>query len=288
MKLVSFQASDGPAIGLLRADGVINLSNAAPHLPRGMKQLLEEHGANLAVAVQPKYNVTPLPLEEIEFLPVVPNPNKIICIGRNYAAHAREGGAEPLEYPDIFIRVSTSLTAHNKPIVRPLCSEALDYEAELVFIIGVETRHALEEDALNAIAGYSIFNEGSVRDYQRKATQWTPGKNFNKTGSFGPALVTPDVLPEGMFNARVQTRLNGVTMQDANTRNLIFPVRRLVSLLSEIMTLEPGDVVVSGTPEGVGHARRPPVWMKAGDYVEVEIEGLGILGNTIEDEVWKL
>ena len=284
MKLVSFQASDGPAVGLLHANGVINLSSAAPHLPRSMKQLLVEHGTNLTATIQKTYNVAPIPLEKIDLLPVVPDPNKIICIGRNYAAHAREGGAEPLKYPDIFMRVSTSLTAHNKSIVRPKCSEALDYEAELVFIIGVETRHASEEDALGAIAGYSIFNEGSIRDYQRKATQWTPGKNFNKTGAFGPALVTPDVLPEGMCSARIQTRLNGVSMQDSNTKNLIFPVRRLISILSEIMTLEPGDIVVSGTPEGVGHARRPPVWMRAGDCVEVEIEGLGVLSNTIEDE----
>ena len=284
MKLVSFQASDGPAVGLLHADGVIDLSSAAPHLPRSMKQLLVKHGANLTATVQKTYNVAPLPLEKIDFLPVVPDPNKIICIGRNYAAHAREGGAKPLEYPDIFMRVATSLTAHNKSIIRPKCSVALDYEAELVFIIGVETRHASEENALDAIAGYSIFNEGSIRDYQRKATQWTPGKNFDKTGAFGPALVTTDVLPKGMCNARIQTRLNGVTMQDSNTKNLIFPIGRLVSILSEIMTLEPGDVVVSGTPEGVGHARRPPVWMKAGDHVEVEIEGLGVLSNTVEDE----
>ena len=129
-----------------------------------------------------------------------------------------------------------------------------------------------------------MFNEGSIRNYQRKATQWTPGKNFDKTGAFGPALVTPDGLPEAMHGVRIQTRLNGETMQDASTSDLIFPVRRLVAILSEIMTLEPGDVVATGTPEGVGHARRPPVWMKAGDYVEVEIAGLGVLANTIVDE----
>jgi len=284
MKFVSFLTSDGPRVGLLTPEGVVDLSQAAPGLPRSMKKLLVKYGTDLSAAVRTKREVAPVPLDKVDLLPVLPDPNKIICIGRNYAAHAREGGAEPLEYPDIFMRVATSLVAHNKPIIRPQCSETLDYEAELVFVIGQKTRHATEENALDAIAGYSMFNEGSIRDYQRKATQWTPGKNFDKTGAFGPALVTPDGLPEAMHGVRIQTRLNGETMQDASTSDLIFPVRRLVAILSEIMTLEPGDVVVTGTPEGVGHARRPPVWMKAGDYVEVEIAGLGVLANTIVDE----
>ena len=284
MKFVSFLTSDGPAVGLLTPEGVVDLSQAAPRLPRSMKELLVKYGTDLSAVVRTKRDVAPVPLDKVDLLPVLPDPNKIICIGRNYAAHAREGGAEPLEYPDIFMRAATSLVAHNKPIIRPLCSETLDYEAELVFVIGQKTRHATEENALAAIAGYSMFNEGSIRDYQRKATQWTPGKNFDKTGAFGPALVTPDGLPEAMHGVRIQTRLNGETMQDASTSDLIFPVRRLVAILSEIMTLEPGDVVATGTPEGVGHARRPPVWMKAGDYVEVEIAGLGVLANTIVDE----
>ena len=284
MKFVSFLTSDGPTVGLLTPEGVVDLSQAAPRLPRSMKELLVKYGTDLSAVVRTKHDVAPVPLDKVDLLPVLPDPNKIICIGRNYAAHAREGGAEPLEYPDIFMRAATSLVAHNKPIIRPQCSETLDYEAELVFVIGQKTRHATEENALDAIAGYSMFNEGSIRDYQRKATQWTPGKNFDKTGAFGPALVTPDGLPEAMHGVRIQTRLNGETMQDASTSDLIFPVRRLVAILSEIMTLEPGDVVVTGTPEGVGHARRPPVWMKAGDYVEVEIAGLGVLANTIVDE----
>ena len=284
MKFVSFLTSDGPTVGLLTPEGVVDLSQAAPRLPRSMKELLVKYGTDLSAVVRTKRDVAPVPLDKVDLLPVLPDPNKIICIGRNYAAHAREGGAEPLEYPDIFMRAVTSLVAHNKPIIRPQCSETLDYEAELVFVIGQKTRHATEENALDAIAGYSMFNEGSIRDYQRKATQWTPGKNFDKTGAFGPALVTPDGLPEAMHGVRIQTRLNGETMQDASTSDLIFPVRRLVAILSEIMTLEPGDVVVTGTPEGVGHARRPPVWMKAGDYVEVEIAGLGVLANSIVDE----
>ena len=283
MKLVSFQAADGPAVGLLTDAGVIDLAQAAPQLPRSMKELLQRYGTDLTDAVKTKRDVKPIPMAEATLLPVVPDPNKIICIGRNYAAHAAEGGAKPLDYPDIFMRVATSMVAHNQPIVRPKCSDKLDYEAELVFIIGQTTRHATEANALDAIAGYSMFNEGSVRDYQRKATQWTPGKNFDKTGAFGPALVTADVLPPAMEGQRIQTRLNGETMQDANTSDLIFPVRKLVAILSEIMTLEPGDVVVTGTPAGVGYPRNPPVFMKPGDTVEVEVEGLGVLVNTIVD-----
>lgn len=284
MKLVSFQAADGPTVGLLTEAGIIDLSQAAPQLPRSMKELLQRYGTDLTNAVKTKRDVKPIPLAEATLLPVVPDPNKIICIGRNYAAHAAEGGAKPLDYPDIFMRVATSMVAHNQPIVRPKCSDKLDYEAELVFIVGQATRHATEENALDAIAGYSMFNEGSVRDYQRKATQWTPGKNFDKTGAFGPALVTADTLPAAMAGQRIQTRLNGQTMQDANTDDLIFPVRKLVAILSEIMTLEPGDVVVTGTPAGVGYPRNPPVFMKPGDLVEVEVEGLGVLVNTIVDE----
>jgi acylpyruvate hydrolase len=284
MKLVSFQAADGPAVGLLTEAGIIDLSQAAPQLPRSMKELLQRYGTDLTNAVKTKRDVKPIPLAEATLLPVVPDPNKIICIGRNYAAHAAEGGAKPLDYPDIFMRVATSMVAHNQPIVRPKCSDKLDYEAELVFIVGQATRHATEENALDAIAGYSMFNEGSVRDYQRKATQWTPGKNFDRTGAFGPALVTADTLPAAMAGQRIQTRLNGQTMQDANTDDLIFPVRKLVAILSEIMTLEPGDVIVTGTPAGVGYPRNPPVFMKPGDLVEVEVEGLGVLVNTIVDE----
>ncbi|MEK9724354.1 MAG: fumarylacetoacetate hydrolase family protein [Rhodospirillaceae bacterium] len=284
MKLVSLLAADGPAVGLLTDAGVIDFSQAAPQLPRSMKELLERYGTDLTEAVKTKRDVAPIPLAEANLLPVIPDPGKIICIGRNYAAHAAEGGAKPLEYPDIFLRVATSLVAHNRPIVRPKVSDKLDYEAELVFIVGQKTRHATEVDALDAIAGYSMFNEGSVRDYQRKATQWTPGKNFDATGAFGPALVTADELPAAMAGVRIQTRLNGQVMQDANTDELIFPVRKLVAILSEIMTLEPGDIVATGTPAGVGYPRNPPVFMKPGDTVEVEVDGLGVLVNTIVDE----
>ncbi|MAH83929.1 MAG: 5-oxopent-3-ene-1,2,5-tricarboxylate decarboxylase [Rhodospirillaceae bacterium TMED8] len=284
MKLVSLLASDGPALGLVKDNGVVNLNTLLSKLPRTMKKLLQVSGSSPGEIIPKDVTGRTTRLDDIRLLPVIPDPGKIICIGRNYAAHAREGGAEPLDYPDIFMRGATSLTAHNSAIICPNCSTKLDYEAELVLVIGRNARHVSEANALNYVAGYSIFNEGSVRDYQRRATQWTPGKNFDRTGAFGPALVTPDELPKAMAGVRIQTRLNGETMQDANTNDLIFSIPRLIAILSEVMTLEPGDVVVTGTPEGVGHARRPPVWMKPGDHVEVEIDGLGILKNVIKAE----
>ena len=169
-------------------------------------------------------------------------------------------------------------------MLRPGCSTKLDYEAELAIVIGRTARCVAEDKALDHVGAYSLFNDGSVRDYQRKSTQWTMGKNFDGTGAFGPDLVTPDELPEGAAGLRLTTILNGQTMQDGNTRDFIFPVAEVVAILSECMTLEPGDVVITGTPSGVGYARNPPVFMKAGDEVEVTIERVGTLRNTVRDE----
>jgi 2-keto-4-pentenoate hydratase/2-oxohepta-3-ene-1,7-dioic acid hydratase in catechol pathway len=182
------------------------------------------------------------------------------------------------------MRGPTSLVAHNEPIIRPRCSEQLDYEAELVAIVGKRGKHVPESDALDYIAGYSIFNEGSIREYQRKTSQWTAGKNFDKTGAFGPEFVTADELPPGATGLGIQSRLNGQVMQDANTSMMLFDVKETVALLTEFMTIEPGDVLVMGTPAGVGHARKPPVWMKDGDVCEIEIEKIGVLHNPIKDE----
>jgi len=166
-------------------------------------------------------------------------------------------------------------------MILPACSEQLDYEAELAVIIGTRCKNVPAEKAQEVIAGYSCFNDGSIRDYQRKTAQWTVGKNFDATGAFGPFFVTAQELPPAAKGLRIQTRLNGVVMQDANTSDMLFPVEEAIAILSECMTLEPGDVIVTGTPAGVGAARKPPVWMKANDLVEVEIEGIGILSNTI-------
>ena len=227
---------------------------------------------------------TKIDMNSIKLLPPIQRPGKIICIGRNYAAHAAEGGAETPNYPEIFYRGPNTLIAHGEPIIRPKCSDKLDFEAELVVIIGKKTKNITEADAGSVIAGYSLFNEGTLRDYQCKSSQWTIGKNFDNSGPFGPEIVTSDELPEGAKGLRIQSRLNGKIMQDANTNDLVFTIHNLIYRLNECMTLDPGDIIVSGTPAGVGYVRTPPVFMKPGDVIEIEVEGIGILTNTIEDE----
>jgi 2-keto-4-pentenoate hydratase/2-oxohepta-3-ene-1,7-dioic acid hydratase in catechol pathway len=217
----------------------------------------------------------------VEMLSPIPNPGKIICIGLNYRAHAIEGGNPIPDYPAVFMRCTTSLAAPNAALIYPECSDKFDYEAELAVIIGKTATNVSAANALDYVAGYSCFNDGSVRDYQRKSTQWTMGKNFDGTGGFGPELVTADELPKGASGLRLLARLNGQIMQDSNTSDMIFDVATLVATLSEVMTLDPGDVIATGTPSGVGYARTPPVFMKPGDVVEIEIENIGVLKNNI-------
>ncbi len=236
---------------------------------------------DLAVNAATPASAQELMLADVELLPPVPRPGKIICIGLNYRAHAIEGGNAIPDYPAVFMRGATSLTAPDGLILFPECSDKLDYEAELAVVIGQTATRVSAANALAHVAGYSCFNDGSVRDYQRKSTQWTMGKNFDCTGGFGPELVTPDELPIGASGLRIVARLNGQVMQDSNTADMIFDVATLVATLSEGMTLEPGDVIATGTPAGVGYARKPPVFMRPGDVVEVEIQGIGTLTNTI-------
>lgn len=221
---------------------------------------------------------------QVNLLPPVPLTGKIICIGLNYADHAREGGHPIPTYPAVFLRTATSLVGHGQPLVRPAVSDRFDYEAELAVVIGRTARHVRAADALDFVAGYSCFNDGSLRDFQRKSTQWTMGKNFDTSGSIGPELVTPQALPAGVGHLRIAARLNGETLQDGSTSEMIFPVADLIEILSAVMTLEPGDVIATGTPAGVGFARTPPRFMQAGDRIEIEIEGIGTLANTIVDE----
>jgi 2-keto-4-pentenoate hydratase/2-oxohepta-3-ene-1,7-dioic acid hydratase in catechol pathway len=223
-------------------------------------------------------------LNAIIFKAPIERPGKIVCMGLNYADHAKEGGNARPQYPSFFMRGPSSMTAHLTPIVRPKVSDKLDYEAELAFVVGKKVRHLTLDNALDCVAGYSIFNDGSIRDYQRKTTQWTIGKNFDQTGAFGPWLVTPDELPPGCHGLNIQSRLNGQVMQNANTKDFLWGVAETIVLISECMTLEPGDVVITGTPAGVGYARTPPVFMKPGDICEIEIESIGVLRNTIADE----
>lgn len=287
MRFVSFSRDGSHRIGCPRDGQIVDLSIAAPALPTDLLSLLEQGPDAMQQAADAAQNAgddAMVSVDDITYLPLIPRPPKIICIGRNYAAHAKEGGAEPPSYPEIFYRGATSLLAHNAPIIRPQCSDKLDYEAELVAIIGKTARHVAREEGLDYIAGYSLFNDATLRDYQRKSTQWTIGKNFDNTGGFGPEFVSADELPAGAHGLRIQSRLNGAVMQDANTQDFIFPMDDLVAKLSECMTLEPGDVIVTGTPAGVGYARKPPVWMKAGDVCEIEIEGIGVLSNPVVDE----
>jgi 2-keto-4-pentenoate hydratase/2-oxohepta-3-ene-1,7-dioic acid hydratase in catechol pathway len=223
-------------------------------------------------------------LADVELLAPLRSPGKIVCIGLNYADHSAESGFATPTYPAIFSRYASSLMGAGAPMLRPKVSEQLDYEGELAVVIGKGGRHISKESALEHVLGYSVFNDGSVRDFQFKSAQWTMGKNFDNTGAFGPALVTADELPAGAKGLKLQTRLNGQVVQNANIDDMIFDVATLISLLSVAHALEPGDVIVSGTPAGVGLARKPPLWMKPGDVCEVEIERVGLLRTPVTAE----
>jgi acylpyruvate hydrolase len=227
-----------------------------------------------------------LPLARQRFAPLVPEPGKTVCLGLNYFDHAKEGGrTEKPDYPWFFYRGKSSLIGHGEPGVVPKVSSKFDYEAEMAVVIAKKVpRHISKADALKYVFGYSCFNDMSVRDYQKRTGQWTIGKNFDATGGFGPVLVTADELPPGATGLRIQSRLNGQVMQDANTDDMIFAVDETIALLAECMTLEPGDAIIMGTPAGVGQARTPPVWMKAGDTIDIEIEKIGVLSNPIVAE----
>jgi acylpyruvate hydrolase len=220
----------------------------------------------------------------LTFLSPVVRPSKIVCLGLNYCDHAEESGMAIPDFPVLFARFPSSLIGHGAPIILPKVSTQLDWEAELVVVLSKGGKNIAESDALNHVAGYSVFNDASIRDYQLRTPQWTAGKNFDDTGAFGPWLVTPEELPAGAAGLKIECRLNGNVMQSSNTSNLIFSVANTIHLLSTFMTLEAGDVLVMGTPGGVGVARKPQVWMKAGDVCEIEIEGVGLLVNPIDAE----
>jgi 2-keto-4-pentenoate hydratase/2-oxohepta-3-ene-1,7-dioic acid hydratase in catechol pathway len=286
MRIVAFKRKDGPALAVRRGEDLIDLATAAPKLPRELAALLAAKGGlQAAKAAAKSAKAKALVKGKITYLPTVMAPPKIICVGLNYIDHAAESPYKNAPtYPVLFNRFSTTLIGHNAPMIRPKVSEQFDYEGELVAVIGKKGRYIPNEKALSFVAGYTVFNDGSIRDYQFKSTQWLMGKNFDATGPIGPDFVTSDELPAGAVGLQLKTRLNGQVMQNANTRDMIFDIATLVSTASEAMTLEPGDIIVSGTPAGVGFARKPPVWMKDGDVCEVEIEGVGTLSNPIKDE----
>jgi 2-keto-4-pentenoate hydratase/2-oxohepta-3-ene-1,7-dioic acid hydratase in catechol pathway len=285
MKLMMFEKGSGTALGVVEGDSVIDIGAVDASLPRDLAALIAAGPAELAKVKAAAAKATAkLPLASVKAALPIARPSKFICIGLNYALHAKEGGHPMPTYPSLFLRVPTSLTAAGAPVVRPKCSIQLDYECELTIVVGKGGRHIPEDKALEHVFGYTLFNDVSVRDYQRKTTQWTAGKNFDSTGPLGPWVVTADALPPGASPLRIQTRVNGEVMQDSNTSDMIFSTAKTVAILSEIMTLEPGDLIATGTPSGVAHARKPPAWMKAGDRVEVELEGVGVLSNPIVDE----
>ena len=289
MRLFGFRGPNGyESVGALSKgshDTYIDLCATDPLIRNNLQEIIQSpeqlERADLALKNSKAIGGN---LKEISFKVPIERPGKIVCMGLNYADHAKEGGNARPEYPSFFMRGPSSMTAHLSPIIRPKVSDKLDYEAELAFIVGKKARHLTLENALDCVAGYSIFNDGSIRDYQRKTTQWTIGKNFDQTGAFGPWLVTPDELPSGCDGLNIQSRLNGQVMQNANTKDFLWGVAETIVLISECMTLEPGDVVITGTPAGVGYARTPPVFMKPGDICEIEIESIGVLRNTIADE----
>jgi 2-keto-4-pentenoate hydratase/2-oxohepta-3-ene-1,7-dioic acid hydratase in catechol pathway len=222
-------------------------------------------------------------LSEITFLPLIPNPGKIFCVGHNYETHRQETGRGKVDYPSIFTRWADSLVAHGQPIVCPKISSSLDYEAELAVIIGTPGRYIREKDALEHVAGYTCFNDASIRDWQWHTNQFTPGKNFPSTGALGPYLVLPEECDD-LSRSHVISRLNGQVMQDQPISDMIFSIARIISYLSSFTPLSAGDVIATGTPGGVGAKREPPVWMKPGDQIEIEVEGVGKLLNRVVAE----
>jgi 2-keto-4-pentenoate hydratase/2-oxohepta-3-ene-1,7-dioic acid hydratase in catechol pathway len=285
MRLVTFDKGGRPVSGVRKDDNIVDLSIAAPDLPGDWPAIFAADALDrVAEAVAGAGPEALVPAAEATLMVPIPRPPKILCIGLNYRHHAIETGMAIPDYPIIFTRYPTSLTAHDAPLLRPAASHQLDFEAELVAVIGTAGRHISKAHALDHVAGYSICNEGSVRDYQFKSSQWAMGKNFDRSGSFGPEIVTAGELPPGAVGLYIRSRLNGEIMQDGNTDDLIFDVATLVSEISAVMTLEPGDIIVTGTPYGVGFVRKPPVFMKAGDVCEIEIEGIGILRNSVVDE----
>lgn len=217
-------------------------------------------------------------------LPPLSKAGKILCVGLNYKAHVEESGMQMPDYPTVFARFNTGLVAHGQPLVKPKSSDQFDYESELAVVIGRKARHVAVEDALEYVAGYSIFNDGSIRDIQLRTPQWTIGKNFDGTGGFGPDLVTPDDLPAGGKGLTMTGRFNGEVVQQTDLSDMVFDVATLISILSASMTLEPGDVIATGTPSGVGLSFKPPKLLKEGDVFEVEIEDIGTLSNPVVNE----
>jgi 2-keto-4-pentenoate hydratase/2-oxohepta-3-ene-1,7-dioic acid hydratase in catechol pathway len=289
MKIVAFEGQGGARLGVVEGDQAIDLLAVDSRAPTDLGAWLATGNADvkpLAELAKRAPASAHKPLSSLTYRLPVARPGKIICLGLNYLEHVKEGPQRDNlpKFPTIFMRGQTSLVAHGAPIVRPQITETLDYEAEMILIVGKRAKHLTAANALSCVAGYACGNEGSVREFQRKTTQWDMGKNFDRTGGFGPWLVTADELPAGAKGLKIESRLNGKVMQSDNTDNMMFPIVDMLVYVTQGVTLEPGDIIFTGTPSGVGFARQPPVWMKNGDTCEIEIEGVGVLRNPIADE----
>lgn len=288
MKIVGFETNEGLRLGIVEGDQVIDLQAVDPGLPGDLRVVLARNNGDLAPLAELAKRApasAKRPLKGLKFGLPVANPGKVVCLGLNYVEHAKEGGHQKMpEFPTIFMRCNSSLAPHESALLRPRVSETFDYEAELAVIIGKKAKHLTLDNAYSCIVGYACFNDGSIRKFQRRTSQWDMGKNFDRTGGFGPWMVTADELPPGAKGLKIESRINGQVLQSDNTANMMFPVAETLVDISQGMTLEPGDVVVTGTPSGVGYPRTPPIWMKPGDIVEIDIEKVGILRNMVEDE----
>lgn len=284
MRLATFGVGDRTVLAARRRDGFVDLAQ----VPGGAGEL----GALLRAApdftaLQAAVDAAPaaaLVAPGARYAPPIATGAKILCLGLNFLDHASEGSYAKPEYPVVFSRFSASFVGHDEPLELPAASSKFDYEAELVVVIGKRGRHIPREAALAHVAGYALMNDGSVRDFQKRTHQWMLGKNFDRSGALGPEIVTADELPPGARDLALRGRLNGTIMQQANTSDMLFDVATAVSYISVAMALEPGDLIAMGTPAGVGHARKPPVFMTAGDTFEVELERVGTLRNAVRPE----
>jgi 2-keto-4-pentenoate hydratase/2-oxohepta-3-ene-1,7-dioic acid hydratase in catechol pathway len=289
MKIVGFRMQEGQRLGVIEGDRVIDLQAVDPSVPNDLAHVLRQHDGDLRpigeIAKRAPASAM-RPLAGLTYALPVARPGKIICLGLNYLEHVKEGRyADNLpKFPTLFARGLNSVAPHQHPLTRPRASETFDYEAEMVAVIGRRAKHMTPDNALSCVAGYTCANEGSIREFQRHTTQWHMGKNFDNSGSIGPWVVTADELPPGGRGLKIESRVNGKVMQSDNTSNMMFPVAETIVYATQGMTLEPGDLLLTGTPSGVAHARKPPAWMRHGDVCEIEIEGIGILRNPIEDE----
>ena len=279
MKLLSFFRLDRPGFGAVVDDGIIDLTGRLPGQPHSLRTAIAEGQLASAMAYVDG-RVPELSTADVIFLPPITDPAKILCIGLNYAKHQAETGRPDVDHPTIFTRFADSQVGHLQPMIKPDQSVRFDYEAELAVVIGQGGRFISEDDALSHVAGYACYNDGSIRDWQRHTSQFTPGKNFPGTGAFGPYMVTPDEVGD-YRKLPIESRLNGEVMQKATLADLIFPIPRLISYISEFTALSPGDVIVTGTPGGVGDRREPPVYLTPGDVIEVDIGVVGTLVNPI-------